>query len=188
MNRSARFEGLVAGGCHLGTYAQRIGTALARVESKVKCLEKPKLWSAFGGMGDALLFVFVEKDNNSRMFLSCEETFDARTYFLSRRSFITAKLFLLLGCQPTMLLPRLGAPSRVFISAFQRPTTSAESGHELLKHLYPAKKSPLLSFVRHATHKAQGSVNGGKDGAGKRLGAKKSGGESNVTFEPTSCV
>ncbi|KAH0542289.1 hypothetical protein FGG08_003316 [Glutinoglossum americanum] len=74
-----------------------------------------------------------------------------------------------------MLLPRLGTPSRALVSAFQRPSISAECCHESFRHLYPATKSPLISFVRHATHKAQGSVNGGKDGAGKRLGAKKSG-------------
>jgi hypothetical protein len=37
-------------------------------------------------------------------------------------------------------------------------------------------KSGSLTFVRHATHKAQGAVNKAKDGPGKRLGAKKSGG------------
>lgn len=33
-----------------------------------------------------------------------------------------------------------------------------------------------LGAVRHSTHKAQGAVNKAKDGPGKRLGAKKSGG------------
>lgn len=77
---------------------------------------------------------------------------------------------------PTMLLPRLGTPSRALISTFQRPAVSVDGSHGLLEYICPAAKSPLLSFIRHATHKAQGSVNGGKDGAGKRLGAKKSGG------------
>lgn len=33
-----------------------------------------------------------------------------------------------------------------------------------------------LGGVRYASHKAQGAVNKAKDGPGKRLGAKKSGG------------
>jgi hypothetical protein len=36
----------------------------------------------------------------------------------------------------------------------------------------------VLTFVRHASHAQQGAVNKAKDGPGKRLGAKKSGGES----------
>ncbi|KAI9676339.1 MAG: 54S ribosomal protein L2 mitochondrial [Caeruleum heppii] len=35
--------------------------------------------------------------------------------------------------------------------------------------------SSSLLFARHASHKSQGAVNGPKDGAGRRLGAKKSG-------------
>ncbi|KAF3919155.1 hypothetical protein ABW21_db0208798 [Orbilia brochopaga] len=37
--------------------------------------------------------------------------------------------------------------------------------------------SPVLSFVRHATHKSSGAANGPGDSAGRRLGAKKAGGE-----------
>lgn len=38
-------------------------------------------------------------------------------------------------------------------------------------------RQPLRpSGVRYATHKAQGAVNKAKDGPGKRLGAKRSGG------------
>jgi hypothetical protein len=33
-----------------------------------------------------------------------------------------------------------------------------------------------LPFVRYASHQSQGRANGAKDGPGKRLGAKKSGG------------
>ncbi|KAH0565870.1 hypothetical protein GP486_000727 [Trichoglossum hirsutum] len=73
-----------------------------------------------------------------------------------------------------MLLPRLGSPSWTLISTSRRHAASASIGHGLLNHLCPVTKHPLF-FVRHATHKAQGSVNGGKDGPGKRLGAKKSG-------------
>ncbi|KAI9775429.1 MAG: 54S ribosomal protein L2 mitochondrial [Geoglossum umbratile] len=74
-----------------------------------------------------------------------------------------------------MRLPRLGTPSQGLLPTFQRLSISAENGLELLRLSHPATKSPLLSFIRHATHMAQRSVNGGKDGPGKRLGAKKSG-------------
>ncbi|EWC47509.1 hypothetical protein DRE_00477 [Drechslerella stenobrocha 248] len=37
--------------------------------------------------------------------------------------------------------------------------------------------SPILSFVRYATHKSSGAANGPGDSAGRRLGAKKAGGE-----------
>ncbi|KAK4890505.1 54S ribosomal protein L2 mitochondrial [Elasticomyces elasticus] len=49
--------------------------------------------------------------------------------------------------------------------------------------------TPTLTFtaIRHASHQAQGRANGAKDGAGKRLGAKKSGGEyvipGNILFK-----
>jgi hypothetical protein len=39
-----------------------------------------------------------------------------------------------------------------------------------------------LGFVRYASHKAQGAVNKAKDGPGKRLGAKKSGGMDVLVF------
>ena len=40
-----------------------------------------------------------------------------------------------------------------------------------------AIKKSSLGFVRHASHNQQGAVNKAKDGPGKRLGAKKAGGE-----------
>ncbi|KAK5694501.1 54S ribosomal protein L2 mitochondrial [Elasticomyces elasticus] len=49
--------------------------------------------------------------------------------------------------------------------------------------------TPTSTFtaIRHASHQAQGRANGAKDGAGKRLGAKKTGGEyvipGNILFK-----
>ncbi|KAF1847850.1 uncharacterized protein K460DRAFT_276213 [Cucurbitaria berberidis CBS 394.84] len=78
-----------------------------------------------------------------------------------------------------MLLPRIFAPVRASIatsSTFIAPST------RVLDALRSANGSatptvPTLSFVRHSAHQAQGRANGAKDGPGKRLGAKKSGGE-----------
>ncbi|KAH9859321.1 hypothetical protein IAQ61_011102 [Plenodomus lingam] len=78
-----------------------------------------------------------------------------------------------------MLLPRIYAPVRAAIatsSTFIAPST------RVLDVLRSANASstapaPILSFVRHSAHQAQGRANGAKDGPGKRLGAKKSGGE-----------
>ncbi|CAO2647072.1 Nn.00g079940.m01.CDS01 [Neocucurbitaria sp. VM-36] len=78
-----------------------------------------------------------------------------------------------------MLLPRIFAPVRASIatsSTFIAPST------RVLDALRSANASatspvPTLSFVRHSAHQAQGRANGAKDGPGKRLGAKKSGGE-----------
>ncbi|OAL43365.1 hypothetical protein IQ07DRAFT_552609 [Pyrenochaeta sp. DS3sAY3a] len=77
-----------------------------------------------------------------------------------------------------MLLPRIFAPVRASLatpSAFIAPST------RVLDALRAANGSathiPTLSFVRHSAHQAQGRANGAKDGPGKRLGAKKSGGE-----------
>ncbi|KAF2845131.1 hypothetical protein T440DRAFT_435266 [Plenodomus tracheiphilus IPT5] len=77
-----------------------------------------------------------------------------------------------------MLLPRIYAPVRAAIAtsaAFIAPST------RVLDALRSANGStapaPILSFVRHSAHQAQGRANGAKDGPGKRLGAKKSGGE-----------
>ncbi|KAI8933332.1 hypothetical protein NX059_009956 [Plenodomus lindquistii] len=77
-----------------------------------------------------------------------------------------------------MLLPRIYAPVRAAIatsSAFIAPSTRVLDGlRSANAHAAPA---PILSFVRHSAHQAQGRANGAKDGPGKRLGAKKSGGE-----------
>lgn len=80
-----------------------------------------------------------------------------------------------------MLLPRIFAPVRASIatsSAFIAPST------RVLDVLRNANGSmapaPILSFVRHSAHQAQGRANGAKDGPGKRLGAKKSGGALTV--------
>ncbi|KAF1968675.1 ribosomal protein L27 [Bimuria novae-zelandiae CBS 107.79] len=76
-----------------------------------------------------------------------------------------------------MLLPRILAPVR---AAAKTPLTPSPRVLDVLRQANSATAhapSPSLSFVRHATHQAQGRANGAKDGPGKRLGAKKAGGE-----------
>ena len=75
----------------------------------------------------------------------------------------------------TMLLPRLQPPLRAAITSIAR-FTQQSSLNEAFAQL--AIRSPVLTFVRHASHAQQGAVNKAKDGPGKRLGAKKSGGLS----------
>lgn len=76
-----------------------------------------------------------------------------------------------------MLLPRILAPVRAsvqipstFILPASRVIDALRTAHGATAHV------PTLSFVRHSAHQAQGRANGAKDGPGKRLGAKKSGG------------
>lgn len=76
-----------------------------------------------------------------------------------------------------MALPRSATTLRAAVTScpiWNRPIDAL--------HLVPAPSSPILTFLRHATHKAQGSVNGARDGPGKRLGAKKTGGELGPTI------
>jgi len=76
-----------------------------------------------------------------------------------------------------MLLPRIYAPVRAAIATspvFLAPATRVlEAVRTATRTVTPA---PVLGFVRHSAHQAQGRANGAKDGPGKRLGAKKSGG------------
>ncbi|EUC41043.1 hypothetical protein COCMIDRAFT_107207 [Bipolaris oryzae ATCC 44560] len=77
-----------------------------------------------------------------------------------------------------MLLPRIFAPVRASIAtsaAFIAPSTRVLDALRVANG--SATPTPVLSFVRHSAHQAQGRANGAKDGPGKRLGAKKSGGE-----------
>ncbi|KAF9737297.1 hypothetical protein PMIN06_001579 [Paraphaeosphaeria minitans] len=76
-----------------------------------------------------------------------------------------------------MLLPRIFAPVR---AATNSPRIPSSRVLDVLRHANGSAAhvpAPTLSFVRHATHQAQGRANGAKDGPGKRLGAKKAGGE-----------
>ncbi|KAF1962582.1 hypothetical protein CC80DRAFT_488004 [Byssothecium circinans] len=77
-----------------------------------------------------------------------------------------------------MLLPRILAPVR---ASCQPSPHSLSPSSRVLDALRAANgtsaSSPTLPFLRHASHQAQGRANGAKDGPGKRLGAKKSGGE-----------
>ncbi|KAI5211661.1 ribosomal protein L27 [Aureobasidium subglaciale] len=69
----------------------------------------------------------------------------------------------------TMLLPRIRALPTGSSSAIATVETAL-----LALRLSPAVTNTSIA-VRHASHKAQGAANSAKDGAGKRLGAKKSG-------------
>ena len=76
-----------------------------------------------------------------------------------------------------MLLPRIFAPVRASIAtskAFIAPSTRVLDALRVANG--PSAPAPVLSFVIHSAHQAQGRANGAKDGPGKRLGAKKSGG------------
>ncbi|KAF2705772.1 hypothetical protein K504DRAFT_459868 [Pleomassaria siparia CBS 279.74] len=77
-----------------------------------------------------------------------------------------------------MLLPRIFAPVRACTrasSAFPIPSNRVTDALRNINGF--TQPSPTLSFMRHASHQSQGRANGAKDGPGKRLGAKKSGGE-----------
>ncbi|KAF2871162.1 ribosomal L27 protein-domain-containing protein [Massariosphaeria phaeospora] len=76
-----------------------------------------------------------------------------------------------------MLLPRIFAPVRA--SKHPSPTFLVPSSRvfEVFRVVNASAPSPTLSFARHASHQSQGRANGAKQGPGKRLGAKKSGGE-----------
>lgn len=81
-----------------------------------------------------------------------------------------------------MLLPRILAPvrasiatSKTFISPSTRVLDAIRSANGSSTPSAAVAPSSL-SFVRHSAHQAQGRANGAKDGPGKRLGAKKSGG------------
>jgi hypothetical protein len=77
----------------------------------------------------------------------------------------------------TMLLPRLQPPLRAALASIARSSPSGTST-ACLNEAFAALALKPLVFVRHASHAQQGAVNKAKDGPGKRLGAKKSGGLS----------
>ncbi|KAL6704521.1 54S ribosomal protein L2 mitochondrial [Coniothyrium glycines] len=79
-----------------------------------------------------------------------------------------------------MLLPRILAPVRASIatpSAFIAPSIRVLDALRTATGTSTTSKPASLCIVRHSAHQAQGRANGAKDGPGKRLGAKKSGGE-----------
>lgn len=84
--------------------------------------------------------------------------------------------------RPPMLLPRTQAPLRAALAASSSRTAHAAISPAASLNVLDvlraslAASSPNLTFVRHATHQAQGRANGPKNGPGKRLGAKKTGG------------
>ncbi|KAH8732021.1 ribosomal L27 protein-domain-containing protein [Phaeosphaeriaceae sp. PMI808] len=79
-----------------------------------------------------------------------------------------------------MLLPRILAPVRASIQASSKLIVPSSRALDVLRAANGASApstTATLSFVRYASHQSQGRANGAKDGPGKRLGAKKSGGE-----------
>lgn len=95
--------------------------------------------------------------------------------------------------QPTMLLPRLQPPLRAALTSIARSTTGGtqvgclnEAFAQLAIRARPV--GGRCTGVRFASHKAQGAVNKAKDGPGKRLGAKKSGGLSSPFPSPLSQI
>jgi hypothetical protein len=78
-----------------------------------------------------------------------------------------------------MLLPRILAPVRASLSASVKTIAPSKSVLEALRATNGStapSATVTLPFVRYASHQTQGRANGAKDGPGKRLGAKKSGG------------
>lgn len=77
--------------------------------------------------------------------------------------------------QHIMVLARIQPPLRATLKSIGRSGASQTSLSDAFAQL--TVRGPLmLTFVRHASHAQQGAVNKAKDGPGKRLGAKKSGG------------
>lgn len=81
--------------------------------------------------------------------------------------------------QPS-LRTALTAASRTNVAGAQSGLTEAFAALRVCAETKPAS----LNFVRYASHKAQGAVNKAKDGPGKRLGAKKSGGMHTPRLNP----
>lgn len=80
-----------------------------------------------------------------------------------------------------MHLPRILSTFRFACAS----TTFEKSSSPLARISF--SKPPVLTHIRHATHKATRASNGAKDGPGKRLGAKKTTGTAlNRTPPPRS--
>ncbi len=71
---------------------------------------------------------------------------------------------------PIMTLTHPKAPSMATLACLQSALSTLRTTHHAV---------PAITHItrRKASHQAQGRANGAKDGAGKRLGAKKTGGE-----------
>ncbi|KAF2841171.1 ribosomal protein L27 [Patellaria atrata CBS 101060] len=74
-----------------------------------------------------------------------------------------------------MLLPRIRAPIQRAARAASKLLKPDTTPLEALRYFNPSTASASLTFSRNASHQAQGRANGVKQGAGKRLGAKKTG-------------
>jgi len=83
-----------------------------------------------------------------------------------------------------MLLSQLQPPLRAAITSIGRSGATVSSQpclNDAFAQLSVRAAFPSTTFVRYASHAQQGAVNKAKDGPGKRLGAKKSGGEINCS-------
>ena len=87
----------------------------------------------------------------------------------SRTSACLLHWYHLVQTLPIMLQPRIRCPSAAIDSSFASLAASLSALSLCRQHA----KSTRTTFVRHASHAAQGRANGPKDSAGRRLGAKK---------------
>jgi hypothetical protein len=80
----------------------------------------------------------------------------------------------------TMAAPSLFRPAIAVFSLSGCINIPLRPSNQALKYLRslttPSTKPFSVTTIRHASHQAQGRANGPKNGAGKRLGAKKTGG------------
>ena len=87
-----------------------------------------------------------------------------------------------------MLLPRvLGLVRSTSTAALTGQTIHLPCSQAVDAVRVASRALPVLTFVRHATHQATGRANGVKDGPGKRLGAKKTGGRAPERVRIRSC-
>lgn len=99
---------------------------------------------------------------------------------LSSRSCIKSPSPLDTTHKPPMLFTRPCTVARATFPSFLSRTTRPTP----LENTCALRCPPVFTPVRHATHGAQGRANGPKNGPGKRLGAKKTGGKTAVAPTP----
>lgn len=87
---------------------------------------------------------------------------------------------------PTMLQPRIYGSSRAIEPSMNNLASVLNSLTLCSKHTHQRSQFST-TFIRYASHQAQGRANGPKDSAGRRLGAKKSASEyvipGNIIFK-----
>lgn len=86
-----------------------------------------------------------------------------------------------------MTSTQLGAQLRTILAFRPRPSTTTSTSALLTR----STQLPILAHqtsIRNASHAAQGRANGVKNGAGRRLGAKKTGGMSFLSILTISLI